>query len=106
MESEVVTNLTSDLSGCSEYNGDVKAAVDELLVLLVRFVADRINAQANRKNYLFDPEANENDLHQDLYDYLRSTDLGATTENGGSAHWRWLHRYPDSLQRILVYTLN
>jgi hypothetical protein len=80
VECDIVTTLTSGLVQCSEYKGDVKTAVDELVILLVRFVSDRVNAQSNRKKYLFNADASENDLHQDLYDYLRSTDLGATTE--------------------------
>ncbi|MGA5538620.1 hypothetical protein [Mycolicibacterium nivoides] len=37
------------------------------------------NAQENRRAYLFDPNADEADLHDDLYDYLWSA-FGATVD--------------------------
>jgi hypothetical protein len=80
VEAEVIQSLSTPLAASREYTGDVKVAVDQLLTLLVRFVGDRLNAQYNRKKYLFKADASEDDLHQDLYDYLKSTDLGATTE--------------------------
>ena len=43
-------------------------------------MADRSNAQSDRKKYLFDANTHENDLYEDLYYYLLSTNLGATTE--------------------------
>ncbi|MFF5261732.1 hypothetical protein ACFY4C_22545 [Actinomadura viridis] len=46
---------------------------------VIRFVADRVNAQAHREEYLFRHDANEDDLYQDLYDYLMSA-LGPSTE--------------------------
>jgi hypothetical protein len=80
LEAQVVKAIQSGLTASPDYRGRVAAAVDQLLVLLVRFVADRSNAQFSRKGYLFDADASEDDLHQDLYDYLQSSELGATTE--------------------------
>lgn len=79
MENEVLSKMSSNLLSSPDYVTDVKIAVDELLLLMVRFVASRQNAQADRKPYLFKSDASENDLHEDLFDFLYSS-LGSRVE--------------------------
>jgi hypothetical protein len=50
-----------------------------MVLQLVRFVSSRQNAQQDRKAYLYDPNADEAALHNDLYDYLWSA-LGSTVD--------------------------
>lgn len=69
-EAHILRSLTSALSASPDYVGEVKAAIDELVLAMVRFVGSRQNAQESRRPYLFDPDANEDALHEDLYDYL------------------------------------
>lgn len=64
MENEVLSKMSSNLLSSPDYVTDVKIAVDELLLLMVRFVASRQNAQADRKPYLFKSDASENDLRE------------------------------------------
>lgn len=71
-EARILQSLHGALSASPEYAGEVKAAVDEVVLQMVRFVGNRQNAQENRKPYLFDPDADEDALHEDLYDYLWS----------------------------------
>lgn len=69
-EAHVLRSLKSALSASPDYVGEVKAAIDELGFAMVRFVGSRQNAQESRRPYLFDPEAKEDALHGDLYDFL------------------------------------
>ncbi|OQO89656.1 hypothetical protein B1813_22390 [Saccharomonospora piscinae] len=78
-EGEILNRLRPVLDACPDYNSKTRDAIDQLLLLVIRFVADRVNAQSDRKSYLFRDDADENDLHQDLYDYLMSV-LGPTVE--------------------------
>lgn len=78
-ENRVLTTLQGALSTSPDYVGEVKHAVDEVLLQMVRFVSSRQNAQENRKAYLFDPNADEAALHNDLFDYLWSA-LGSTVD--------------------------
>lgn len=78
-EAEVLRKIQGALSSSPDYMGEVRLAVDEVLLQLVRFVGNRENVQADRKRYLFDPAASENALHEDLNDYLYST-LGPAVE--------------------------
>lgn len=78
-EQQVLTMLQGALSASPDYVGEVKDAVDEVLLQMVRFVGSRQNAQENRRAYLFDPNADEAALHDDLYDYLWSA-FGATVD--------------------------
>lgn len=43
-------------------------------------MATRNGAQSDLFGYLYDPEANENKIHLDLYNYLISTELGSVVE--------------------------
>ena len=78
-EGEVLHKIQRALAASPDYTGEVKLAVDEVLLQLVRFVGSRANVQADRKSYLFDPAADEAALHADLIDYLYSA-LGPTVE--------------------------
>lgn len=69
-EAHILRSLESALSASMDYVGGVKTAIDELVLAMVRFVGSRQNAQESRRPYLFDPDANEDALHEDLYDYL------------------------------------
>jgi hypothetical protein len=60
-----------------DYRGEVKVAVDELLRIIIRFVTTRTNAQSNLHPCLFDPEAKEDKIQLDLYDFLASSELGS-----------------------------
>ncbi|GAA1214396.1 hypothetical protein [Prauserella alba] len=79
LEEDILNRLRTALVTCRDYNGEARKATDQLIVLMIRFVADRVNAQSDRKSYLFRDDADENDLHQDLYDYLMSA-LGQAVE--------------------------
>lgn len=92
-EDRILRNLSAALSASPEYVGDVKAAVDEIVLQIVRFVGNRQNAQENRKPYLFDANADEDALHEDLYDYLWSAlghavDIEVQQVGGGRADLR------------------
>ncbi|ALX03445.1 hypothetical protein [Aeromicrobium erythreum] len=81
VETAVQTRIVNDLGESPDFTGPVAAAVDTMLLLLIRFVGDRSNAQPGRKPYLFDPEAKESDLQEDLYDFLVGSDqIGSTAE--------------------------
>ena len=69
-EAHVLRSLESALSASPDYVGEVKAAIDELGFAMVRFVGSRQNAQESRRPYLFDADAKEDALHEDLYDFL------------------------------------
>lgn len=79
MEDEVLRKIRGGLAASPDYTGEVKDAVDEVLLQVVRFVGNRQNVQADRKPYLFDPAADEHALHEDLIDFLYSA-LGPTVE--------------------------
>lgn len=92
-EGRILRNLAAALSTSPEYVGEVKAAVDEVVLQMVRFVGSRQNAQENRKPYLYDPDADEDALHEDLYDYLWSAlgpavDIEVQQVGGGRADLR------------------
>lgn len=92
-ENRILQNLAGALSASPEYVGDVKEAVDEVVLQMVRFVGNRQNAQENRKPYLFAPDADEDALHEDLYDYLWSAlgpwvDIEVQQVGGGRADLR------------------
>ncbi len=63
------------LETCSDYQGDVKVQVDYLVDLLVRFLHLRLQLERKYKPYLYKQDADENDLHMDLIDYLGGQDL-------------------------------
>lgn len=59
------------LSNAADFKDDVASAVTAVLDQLIRFVRQRLNSQESWKTYLFDSDADEHDLHKDLYDWLR-----------------------------------
>jgi hypothetical protein len=75
----VITNVTrtirAALAECSDYEDQVKAEVDHLLDLLVRFLHVRMNIESRYKPYLYKPDASERDLHLDLFDWLAGQDI-------------------------------
>ncbi|WP_308818034.1 hypothetical protein [Pseudonocardia alni] len=60
---ETLARLRPSLAGSPYYYGDVKRAVNEVLVLLVRFWVSR---DGGGQSYLFKPDAVEEDLARDL----------------------------------------
>ncbi|MDC7112998.1 hypothetical protein PQG75_06450 [Corynebacterium pseudodiphtheriticum] len=67
------------LTRAEDFRGDVVPAVTAVLDQLIKFVRQRINSQQSWNSYLFDPEADEQDLHADLYDWLNQGQLGSAT---------------------------
>ncbi|MFG2015667.1 hypothetical protein [Actinomadura geliboluensis] len=80
VESDVYTAVRAALATSPDYRGEAAAAVDVVLRLIIRYVTTRTNAQSDLYPFLFDPDANENAIHLNLYDYLTSTELGSITE--------------------------
>lgn len=70
VHAELFDDLRKQLASSPDYRGDVIAVLDEILVLIINFVASRSGGQSNHYKYLFDPAANENAIHEDLYNYL------------------------------------
>jgi hypothetical protein len=66
------------LSTAEDFKDDVVPAVTAVLDQLIKFVRQRLNSQESWKAYLFDPDADEHDLHKDLYDWLRQGQLGSS----------------------------
>jgi HEAT repeat protein len=79
-QEQVVKQISSALSRSVDYNGCVRQVVDHLLKVLVRFVSDRLDAPPSRKAYLFVPDPTERQLHQDLYEYLKSGDFSTVID--------------------------
>ncbi|BAH47189.1 hypothetical protein [Rhodococcus opacus] len=73
--SAVCERIKDNLSASPDYKGDIKDKVDYVLELLVRFLHSRINIEKKYKPYLYKPNASENDLHLDLFDYLVGSGL-------------------------------
>lgn len=67
------------LANAEDFNDDVIPAVTAVLDQLIKFVRQRLNSQESSKPYLFDPDADEHDLHVDLYDWLSQGQLGSST---------------------------
>ncbi|MFC8298494.1 hypothetical protein [Micromonospora orduensis] len=71
--------MLAELAACEDFTGDVATAVSVVLDQLIKFVARRLNTQQSTKAYLFKPDANEQDLHADLYDWLSQGQLASST---------------------------
>jgi hypothetical protein len=80
VESEVFSTVRAALAASPDYRGEAAAAVDTVLRLIIRYATTRTNAQSDLYPFLFDPKAKENAIHQNLNDYLTSTELGSITE--------------------------
>ncbi|WP_439678253.1 hypothetical protein [Embleya sp. MST-111070] len=92
-EQEVFNSAIEILRECPDFRGPVRESYVQLLVQLIRFLANRTNrAQAHHSGrffYLFDPEAKEEALQEDLADYLdglcHEVDIEVTDRAGGRA---------------------
>lgn len=71
--------IVQKLAASADFTGDVAAAVTLVLDQLVRFVATRQGAQPSWCEYLFKPDADEADLHKDLYDWLMRGEFSSAT---------------------------
>jgi hypothetical protein len=71
--------MLEKLAASADFTGDVADAVTMLLDQLIRFVATRQGAQPSWCEYLFKPDADEADLHKDLYDWLMGGELSSAT---------------------------
>jgi hypothetical protein len=71
--------MLAKLSSSEDFAGEVVPAVSNVLDQLIKFVARRLNTQQSTKAYLFKPDANEQDLHDDLYDWLSQGPLASST---------------------------
>lgn len=71
--------IVAALSSSEDFRDDVVPAVTVVLDQLIKFVRQRVNNQASWKPYQFDPEADEHDLHIDLYEWLCQGQFGSFT---------------------------
>jgi hypothetical protein len=71
--------MLTELTASPDFQGDVVPAAGIVLDQLIKFVARRLNTQKSTKSYLFDPNANEQALHDDLYDWLSQGQLASST---------------------------
>lgn len=71
--------MLAALSASADFKEDVVSAVTTVLDQLIKFVRQRLNSQESWKSYLFDRDADEHDLHKDLYDWLCQGQLGSFT---------------------------
>lgn len=69
-EARILKMLADALSASPEYVGEVKAAVDEVVFTLVRYVGLLQNAQADARGYLFEEAPTEKSLQLDLHQFL------------------------------------
>lgn len=76
---DVRNAMLAALAPCPDFTGDVALSVQTLLDQLIRFVSRRMNTQESSKAYLFAEDANEHDLHADLYDWLCNGSLSGIT---------------------------
>ncbi|MGP9790982.1 hypothetical protein [Roseinatronobacter sp. NSM] len=77
VEKRILDTALDALEGAADYGGEVKQRMDHLIFLLIRFVSDRIDGQSKRFGYLArikeaDKVPLEDELQEDLYDYLNS----------------------------------
>lgn len=79
VQTELLDDLRSSLASSPDYKDDVIPILDEILVLIINFVVSRTSGQSDHYKYLFDPSANEDAIHEDLYDYLVGN-LGSRAE--------------------------
>jgi hypothetical protein len=70
VHTELFDDLRKHLATSPDYKDDVTPVVDEILILVINFVATRTGGQSNHYTYLFDPSAKEDAIHEDLFNYL------------------------------------
>ncbi|AZL04634.1 hypothetical protein [Brevibacterium aurantiacum] len=71
--------ILTALASAEDFCGDVVPAVTAVLDQLIKFVRQRLNSQKSWKSYQFNPDANEHDLHVDLYEWLSQGQFGSST---------------------------
>jgi hypothetical protein len=74
----VIGRTVERLRDCPEFTGEVRQRFEDLVTLVIRFIADRANKQkgdGTRFGYLFDAKASEDDLEDDLMDWLSCAGL-------------------------------
>jgi hypothetical protein len=79
MVTGVRKRMIAELAACDDFIGDVAGAASTVLDQLIKFVRQRLNSQEASKAYLFDADADEHDLHVDLYEWLSQGELGSAT---------------------------
>jgi len=79
MVTGVRKRMLAELAACEDFIGDVATAATIVLDQLIKFARQRLNSQEASKPYLFDAEADEHDLHVDLYEWLSQGQLGSAT---------------------------
>lgn len=67
------------LVGADDFRDEVVPAVTAVLDQLIKFVRQRLNSQESWKSYQFRSDANEHDLHVDLYEWLCQGQFGSFT---------------------------
>lgn len=82
---QIIEDVGDQLSACPDYQGTVREQLQPVIVSVLRFLARCLNAQEgggrSHTQYLFDPEALEGDLQQDLVGWLYASGLyGFTIE--------------------------
>lgn len=70
VHAELFDDLRGRFASSPDYRDEVIPVLDEILILIINFVASRTGGQSNHYKYLFDPAANESAIHEDLYNYL------------------------------------
>lgn len=72
----MIERVGASLSACPDYTGTVQEQLQPVIVSVVRFLARCLDAQEggdrSHTQYLFDAEAVEQDLHQDLVGWFRA----------------------------------
>lgn len=71
--------ILTALADAEDFREDIVPAVTAVLDQLIKFVRQRLNSQKSSKPYLFDPGANEQNLHDDLYEWLSQGQFGSST---------------------------
>lgn len=71
--------MLAALASAEDFRDDVVPAVTAVLDQLIKFVRQRLNSQESWKPYQFDPDANEHNLHVDLYEWLCQGQFGSFT---------------------------
>lgn len=84
VQQRLFDKIVGQLDGSFDYDGEVKAQFDRLVILLIKFLSDRIDGESKRFAYLkrFSSKATapkESALQEDLHNYLLSV-LSADVE--------------------------
>ena len=79
VQQELFDVLREALSTSPDYKDQVIPVVDQVLLLVINFVASRTGSSAGHYGYLFDTTANEDKIHEDFYNYMVGN-LGSRVE--------------------------